>query len=116
MQSKGLRLTQIGSSDFLLEPSRSLDIQNQGALLELVITKLQESRGKRLYYDLSEQVLIDPVYYAWLNALAVALYTINVTMVCTHMQPTAAYALAQNILVAPKFETAIDIAAWRKSS
>lgn len=113
MQSNGLRLTQIGKCDFLLEPSRSLDMQNQGALLELIITRLQESRGKRLYYDLSEQVLI--VYYTWLNTLAVALYAINVTVVCIHMQPTAAYALAQNMLVAPKFKTATDIAAWRKS-
>ena len=115
MTIPGLHLTQIGSEDYLLEPSRGLNIHDQGTLIRSLITRLQYAKATRLYYDLAEQVIIDPVYYAWLNKLARALQTINIKMVCIHMQPTAAYALVQFTQVPPVFGTALDISGWRKT-
>jgi len=111
----GLHLTQIGSGDFLLEPTRSLNIRVMDTLIERVAERLQQARASRLYYDLSEQALIDPVYYAWLDALARTVLAINVRMVCIHMQPTAAFALAQFMREAPSFETALDISGWQRT-
>ncbi len=115
MSTPGLHLTRIGNGDFLLEPSRSLNIRDQGRLLDGVASHLQQARASRLYYDLSEQALIDPVYYAWLDALARTIQTFNVRMVCIHMQPTAAFALAQFIREKPAFETALDIFGGQKT-
>jgi len=111
----GLHLTQIGSGDFLLEPTRSLNIRVTDTLIESIAARLQQGRATRLYYDLAEQALIDPVYYAWLDALARAVLAINVRMVCIHMQPTAAFALAQFMRETPSFETALDISGWQKT-
>ena len=116
MSIPGLHLTQIGSDDFLLEPTRGLNIRDQGQLIQSLIARLQHARATRLYYDLAEQVIIDPVYYAWLNQLARALLTINIRMVCIHMQPTAAFALARFTREAPVFGTALAISGWRKST
>lgn len=115
MSISGLHLTRIGSGDFLLEATRSLNIRDQDLLLEGIASRLQQARASRLYYDLSEQALIDPVYYAWLNALARTIQAINVKMVCVHMQPTAAFALAQFMREKPAFETALDISGWQKT-
>ncbi len=115
MTIPGLHLTQIGSEDYLLEPSRGLNIHDQGTLIRSLIARLQHAKATRLYYDLAEQVIIDPVYYAWLNKLARALLTINIKMICIHMQPTAAYALVQFTHVSPIFGTALDISGWRKT-
>lgn len=110
MSLSGVHLTAIGSGDFLLEPGRSLDISNQGELIEGIIYRLQRGKTHCLYYDLAELAVIDPVYYGWLNALARACQTINVHMVCIHMQPTAAFALSHFIKEAPCFATALDVA------
>jgi rsbT antagonist protein RsbS len=115
MAIPGLHLTQIGSGDFLLEATRSLNIHDQDRLLEGIASRLQHARASRLYYDLSEQALIDPVYYAWLDSLARTIRAINVRMVCIHMQPTAAFALAQFMCEKPAFETALDISGWKKT-
>jgi rsbT antagonist protein RsbS len=115
MSIPGLNLTRIGCGDFLLEPSRSLNIRDQARLLEGIASRLQQDLASRLYYDLSGQALIDPVYYAWLDALARTIQAINVRMVCVHMQPTAAFALAQFIREKPAFETALDISGWQKT-
>jgi len=110
MSISGIHLTAIGSGDFLLEPTRSLDIGNQYELIEGVIHRMQRTKTQRLYYDLAELPVIDPVYYAWLNALARACQAVNVQMVCIHMQPTAAFALSHFIKEAPCFSTALDVA------
>ncbi len=115
MKIPGLHLTQIGSGDFLLEPSRGLNIHDRGTLIRSLVARLQHTKTTRLYYDLSEQVIIDPVYYAWLNELARALLTINIKMICIHMQPTAAFALAQFTQEPPTFGTALNISGWRKA-
>lgn len=115
MSIPGLHLTRIGNGDFLLEATRSLNIRDQNRLLEDIASRLQQARASRLYYDLSEQALIDPVYYAWLDALARTIQAINVRMVCIHMQPTAAFALAQFMRGKPAFETALDISGWQKT-
>lgn len=109
MSIPGLHLTQIGSEDFLLEPSRGLDVGDADKLIESIIGRLLGARASRLYYDLSTQAIIDPVYYGWLNKLARTAQAINVKMVCVYMQPTAAFTLAQFARDVPAFETALDI-------
>lgn len=109
MSIPGLHLTQIGREEFLLEPSRGLDVADQDRLIEGIIARLLKTRASRLYYDLSAQAIIDPVYYGWLDRLARAASAINVTMVCVCMQPTAAFALSQFVREQPAFETALDI-------
>lgn len=113
MSIPGLHLTQIGRGDFLLDPSRSLNTRNSDQLVEAVAARLLQARAARLYYDLSDQVLIDPVYYAWLDMLARAMRAINVRMICIQMQPTAAFALSGFLQEKPRFETALDIDGWR---
>ena len=114
MSIPGLHLTQIGRGDFLLDPSRSLNIRNSGQLIADITARLLQARAVRLYYDLSDQSLIDPVYYAWLDMLARALQAINVRMICIQMQPTAAFALSSFLQEKPVFETALDIDGWRE--
>jgi rsbT antagonist protein RsbS len=109
MAIQGLHLTQIGSGDFLIEPSRSLNIRDHDMLIESVTARLLQARPSRLYYDLSGLPLIDPLYYSWLDALARAAQTVNVKMVCINMQPTAAFALSRFIRKMPVFETAFSI-------
>ena len=116
MPIPGIHLTQIGSGDFLLEPANSLNIGEPETLIENIAGQLLRARASHLYYDLSERALIDPVYYNWLSTLARALLAINVKMVCIHMQPTAAFALAQFMQEPPLFATALDIASWQKAA
>ena len=115
MLIQGLHLTQINSGDFLLEPSRSLNIQAADMLIDNIAASLQQAHASRLYYDLSGLALIDPVYYAWLDTLARTVQAINVSMVCIHMQPTAAFGLAQFLFEKPAFETALDISGWKEN-
>lgn len=116
MNIPGVHLTQIGNTEFLLEPLRSLSIGNRGGLIEGIVERLLRAGATRLYYDLSKQAIIDPVYYDWLNQLARIVATINVKMVCIHMQPTAAFALVQFECARPAFETALDISDWQDSA
>lgn len=115
MTLHGIHLTRIGETDFLLEPLRSLNISDNARLVEGIVERLQQAHATRLYYDLSTQAIIDPVYYKWLNQLARTVAAINVRMVCVHMQPTAAYALVQFEREAPVFETALEISSWQNS-
>jgi rsbT antagonist protein RsbS len=109
MQIPGLHLTKIGSGDFLLEPSKSLNIRDQDRLIESITARLMKAHASRLYYDLSGLTLIDPLYYEWLDTLARSARTVNVRMICINMQPTAAFALSRYIHKMPAFETALGI-------
>jgi rsbT antagonist protein RsbS len=109
----GVHLTRIGATDFLLEPLRSLNISDSAKLVEGIVERLLQAGAARLYYDLSTQTIIDPVYYEWLNRLARTVGAINVKMVCVHMQPTAAYSLVQFERETPVFGTALDISVWK---
>jgi rsbT antagonist protein RsbS len=113
---KGIHLTRIGETDFLLEPLRSLNISDSGKLVEGVVERLLQAGATRLYYDLSTQAIIDPVYYKWLNQLARTVAAVNVKMVCVHMQPTAAYSLVQFERDPAVFETALEISVWKNTS
>jgi len=115
MAIPGLHLTQIGKEDFLLEPARGLDVSDHERLLERIAERLLGARASRLYYDLSKQAIIDPVYYSWLNKLARTAQAINVKMVCVQMQPTAAFSLVQFAHEKPLFETALDISGWQSN-
>lgn len=114
MSIPGLHLTQIGSGDFLLDPTRSLNIRDKDSLIEAVTAHLMQMRAVRLYYDLSDLGLIDPLYYSWLDALARAAHIVNVEMICIRMQPTAAFALAKFLDGQPLFKTALEIQDWQK--
>lgn len=109
MPIAGAHLTSIGDGDFLLEPTRGLDIANSDALIEEILSRVQKSKGQRLYYDLSELAIIDPVYYQWMSTLARACRAVNVKMVSIHMQPTAAFALSQFLQEIPPFVCALDV-------
>ena len=109
MPLSGAHLTRIGDGDFLLEPTRSLDIANSDPLIEAILSQIHVGKGRRLYYDLSELALIDRVYYHWMKTLARACQMVNVQMVCIHMQPTAAFALSQFLQEAPPFICALDV-------
>lgn len=109
MHIAGVHLTPIGEGDFLLEPAQGLDIANSDHLIEEILAKVQLGKGQRLYYDLSELGLIDPVYYEWMRMLARACQTVNIKMVCIHMQPTAAFGLSQFLQEIPPFVCALDV-------
>lgn len=114
MSISGLHLTRIGSGDFLLDPSKSLNIRDRDRLIESITAYLLQVRAVRLYYDLSGLALIDPLYYSWLDALARAAQVVNVQMICVCMQPTAAFALSQFLQEKPVFKTALEIDVWRE--
>jgi rsbT antagonist protein RsbS len=106
----GYHLTLIGGGDFLLDPTRALDVSQGDRLIEEIAARLAQANPSRLYYDLAELPLIDLGYYRWLNQLARACDCLNVRLVCIHMQPTAAFALAHRLKEPPRFETALDVA------
>lgn len=114
MSIPGLHLTQIGRGDFLLDPSKSLNIRDRDRLIEDITACLLQARATRLYYDLSDLALIDPLYYAWLDTLARAVQAVNVRMICVNMQPTAAFALSKFLREMPAFQTALGIESWRE--
>lgn len=110
MDAHGFHLTVLGNGGALLEPTRNLDISQAGNLIEQVVSRLQaKGQVNRLYYDLSDLLLIDDVYYAWLDRLARVCKALDIRMICTQMQPTAAFALAGLIQAPPAFETALDL-------
>lgn len=109
MSLAGLHLTAIGQGRFLLEPGSGLDIGQKDDLIVGILTRLQEGEASELYYHLGSVPLVDEAYYAWLDALARSCTTINVRMVCIHMQPTAAFALAYMLKGAPSFDSALTL-------
>ena len=114
MAIPGLHLTQIGSGDFLLDPSKSLNIRERDGLIVSITEYLLRMRAARLYYDLSDLALIDQLYYSWLDALARATQVINVRMICIRMQPTAAFALSKFLDEMPVFQTELEIQGRQK--
>ena len=105
----GFHLTPIGGGDSLLEPTRGFDSSMRDSLIEAILERLQAAKSSRLYYDLAEVAIIDPVAYEWLDALARACQAVNVKMICVHMQPTAAFTLSQFLNGTPIFEVALDV-------
>jgi rsbT antagonist protein RsbS len=113
MAITGLHLTRIGHRDLLLDPLKSLNIRDADRLVGEITAYLLQARVSRLFYDLSELALIDPLYYSWLNSLARAAQAVNVKMICVRMQPTAAFALSRFLQEPPAFQTALEIDGWR---
>lgn len=109
VEPDGLHLTPIGGSRLLLEPGLSLDISQREILLDYILAELQRNGGEYLYYDLGGLPVIDAAYYDWLTALAGACRLIGARLVCVHMQPTAAYALAHLLKDVPPFDTALSV-------
>ena len=109
MSLAGLHLTAIGQGRFLLEPGSGLDIGQKDALIVGILSRLQEGDASELYYHLGSVPLIDHAYYDWLDALARSCVTINVRMICVHMQPTAAFALSHMLKGPPSFASALTL-------
>lgn len=109
MAISGIHLTCIGRGSFLLEPLRSLNIQDAGQLMQDIVEQLQQGRGARLYYDLNGLPVIDQLYYGWLDKLARICQTVNIKMICINMQPTAAFTLSSFLSSTPVFATALGV-------
>ncbi len=109
MSIPGIHLTRIGKGNFLLEPLRSMNIQDQNELLQQVVAQVQQGQGAHLYYDLSELPIIDQVYYDWLDKLARTCQAANLKMTCINMQPTAAFTLSKFLTGKPAFASALDV-------
>ena len=109
MAIPGVHLTRIGKGSFLLEPLRSLNIQDQDVLTREIVALVQQEQGLRLYYDLDGVPVIDRVYYGWLDKLARTCQALNIKMICINMQPTAAFTLSKLITNKPIFETALGV-------
>ena len=109
MAISGIHLTCIGRGNFLLEPLRSLNIQDAEQLMQDIIERLQQGQGERLYYDLHALPVIDHVYYDWLDKLARICLTVNIKMICINMQPTAAFTLSGILESKPLFSTALSV-------
>ena len=105
----GIHLTRIGKGNFLLEPLRSMNIQDQSMLMRDIVAVVQSEQGKRLYYDLDGLPIIDHVYYDWLDKLARTCRAMNINMICINMQPTAAFTLSKFLTAKPVFETALAV-------
>ena len=109
MAIPGIHLTCIGRGNFLLEPLRSMNIQDGEQLMQDIVALLQQGKGARLYYDLNGIPVIDPVYYGWLDKLARICLTVNIKMICINMQPTAAFTLSRFLTSRPLFATALGV-------
>jgi rsbT antagonist protein RsbS len=109
MAISGIHLTRIGRGDYLLEPLRSMNIRDQGGLIQDIVSRVQQGQGARLYFDLSGLPVIDHVYYDWLDQLARTCLAVNIRMICINMQPTAAFTLSKFLATRPVFETALGI-------
>lgn len=109
MAISGIHLTCIGRGNYLLEPLRSLNIQDGGQLMQDIVARLQQEHGERLYYDLDGLPVIDPVYYDWLDKLARICLTLNIKMICINMRPTAAFTLSSFLTDKPVFATALGV-------
>lgn len=109
MAIPGVHLTRIGKGNYLLEPLRSMNIQDQDALIREVVMQVQQEQGGRLYYDLDGVPVIDQVYYGWLDKLARTCLMVNIKMICINMQPTAAFTLSKFLTSKPVFDTALGV-------
>jgi rsbT antagonist protein RsbS len=109
MAITGVHLTRIGKGNYLLEPLRSMNIRDQGVLMQEIIAQVQQGQGARLYFDLSGLPVIDHVYYDWLDQMARTCLAVNIKMICINMQPTAAFSLSKFLTKKPAFETALGV-------
>lgn len=104
-----LHLTRIGTGDMLLEPRDGLDPAAAEDYLEPILAWLREWRIARLYYDVQQLAVIDPVYYGWLAHLARACQAMGVRMVAVHVRPSAAFTMSRYLQADPPFATALDV-------
>ena len=106
---KGMHLTPIGDGNVLLEPTDALDPGEPDAYLVALTGALQQSRARRLLYDLKNVPVVDSLYYAWLTSVAAMCRISGIDMVVVNMRPTTAYALALTMKDNPPFGCALDV-------
>ena len=111
MPKQGFRLTALGSGRVLLEPGLGVNPSDSAPLIEAVLAQLAAGECRTLYYDLAGVEVIDPIYLAYLNRLACACRTVGVEMVCIHMKPATAFALAGFMSEPPAFATGQGVGA-----
>ncbi|MDD3519498.1 MAG: hypothetical protein PHQ14_14210 [Chromatiales bacterium] len=109
MQNEGFHLTALDQGRALFEPQHGVDPARPETLIVTLLDRLRVWRTRHLYYDLSRVEVIDPVYLRFLNQFARACRTADIRMVCIHMQPGTAFALAAHMDQPPAFETAAGI-------
>ncbi|MBK1735402.1 hypothetical protein CKO15_08915 [Halorhodospira abdelmalekii] len=102
----GFRLTQIAADSARLEPGHGIQPSDPGPVIEAVLRELQPLHIDLLYYDLERVEIIDPPYLSFLTQLQGSCRVIGVRMVCVHMQPSTAFALASWLDRPPSIEFA----------
>ena len=108
-EATGFHLTSLGDQRALLEPQHGINPADPATAIETVLEQLATLRLKRLYYDLSNVAVVDPVYYTFLNRLASACHAIGIEMVGIGLQSHTAFALAAHMDEPPRFATAPGI-------
>ncbi len=105
MSKAGFRLTPLGGGRVLLEPG--FGVNPGGApdpIIDSVLERLSGREVVTLYYDLAGVEVVDSTYLGYLNRLARACRTVGVRMVCIHLRPATAFALAGLLTAPPEFE------------
>lgn len=104
-----MHLTSLGGGIVLLEPTEALDPAQPDELAVALAAALQQMRARQLFYDLKSLAVVDDLYYAWLRRVSAICGISGVEMVAVNIRPTAAFALAVIMEVAPTFRCALDV-------
>ncbi len=111
MSKAGFRLTALGDGRALMEPGFGVNPGDPGRVIDAVLERLVSQHIRTLYYDLAAVEIIDSTYLGYLNRLARACRTVGVEMVCIHLRPATAFALAGLLSAPPEFSTSRGIEA-----
>ncbi|MFP4154703.1 MAG: hypothetical protein ACLFQH_00670 [Halothiobacillaceae bacterium] len=106
---QGIHLTKLGNDRVLLEPHHGVNPASPDDGMDRILTALQASRARNVYYDLAQVTLVDPVYYHFLNQLAAGCHALGMTLTCINMAPQAAFALAAHMEQPPRFQSALTL-------
>lgn len=105
----GFSLTKIGSGALLLEPYDNLNPLQPEPMIEVISENLLNSNIKKLYYDLNKVLIIDEIYYSWLNTLSKTCSIFQTRLITINMKPSAAVSLSSFLNTKPSFETEIEM-------
>ncbi|MCG5547772.1 STAS domain-containing protein [Halorhodospira halochloris] len=109
MPKHGFRITSLADKSALFEPGHGVNISAPESLIDEVLAELQRLGAKKIYFDLAEVEIIDSAYLSFLNRLTRACRCVGVEMVCIHMQPITACALAKIDSARVEFSTQHNI-------
>ncbi|MGC9457236.1 MAG: hypothetical protein ACP5DC_06900 [Halothiobacillaceae bacterium] len=106
---QGIHLTRLGGDRVLLEPQHGVNPASPDSGMDRILSALQASKARRVYYDLAQVTLVDPVYYHFLNQLAAGCHALGMSLTCINMGPQAAFALAAQMETPPRFRSALTL-------